>query len=132
MRDLSKLEQAIYHRELRKVSAQIADAYKLIQEALRPYHNKTVHSGYGTSSTSFSTDRESGDAKELNEWLSKVAGNGYYSGSTVYVSGASLDRAPEFLRQAILDVAIKNFCAQVDSVEEISNAVQHLEHQVKS
>ena len=125
MKDLSKLEKAIYERELKSLTAEISKGIEIIRNAFKPYNNA---SSYGPEGT-ISVDSEK-NIRNFNEWLLSVGGSYYYGGYHLSINQQNVANAPEFIKLAILDVAVKKFLSQVEFVEEISGKVQSLEHHV--
>ena len=113
--DLSKLEQAIYDREVAALQKEMQRGIEIIDKALAKYAN-----GGGTRGKLIRVDNEKTAAAEFDEWINSMRlGRTTYYGDSIYPSAPAIKKAPEFIRRAILDTAIKEFMETVESVDEI-------------
>lgn len=132
MQNITKLEQAVYEKELAKLTNEIAKGFKTIQDALSVYNNKTVFLPFGGSydAVSVEPDKENKAIDEFLAWISNIASIGYRDGAHLNLSQPDINKAPEFLRRAILRVAVNNFMEQVEQISGIQESIQQIEHQV--
>ena len=118
---LTAIEQAIYDRELAVLNHELRTGIEIIQKALAKYAN-----GGGCS-----VEDENVAAAEFDEYVNnlKLGKVSYYAGYSLNVSTPSIPHAPEFLRKAVLDYAIKDFMARVDQIDEIRQIAENAHNQ---
>jgi len=109
--ELSKIEEAIFNRELEKIKTQIANVGKDLVKIFEKYGKLKGRFGV-----------------ELQEFIitHMIVGNEtYYAG---YSTSASIRfnpaKMPDALREAILNKALKEFMAQIDNMQEIMDTIE--------
>lgn len=129
MKNLSTLEKAVYERELKSLQAEIGRGIEIIRTALAKYSNCQIYEPYGGPPTP-AISAENSDAEAFNQWVNNlpIARLSYLSDTAITATDPDINKAPEFLRKAILAVAIREFIAQVDSVEEVRNIAEQANH----
>lgn len=119
--NLTKLEQAIYNRELSILVKELQRGIEIIDKALAKYAN-----GGGRSGRLVTIQDHKNDAVDFDKWVNnlRIGQTTYYGGYALYPAKPEIADAPEFLRRAILDTAINEFMATVNSIDEIHHIAE--------
>jgi hypothetical protein len=121
MMELSIIEQKLLEREIATFKVEINIGLEIIRKAFDRYMDRSVH-----SDNKIKANQDI--AGEVDAYLksAKIAGSYYYGGDYLKISSemANEKSLPDVLKTAMLDVAVAEFLAQVDSIKEISGDLQ--------
>ncbi len=130
--NLSTIEKAVYDREIKYLTEKLGKGIEIIREALLEYANCHLCSPYGGVSEK-AISATNGDDDKFSKWINSlpVARIGYMSGQYLCVEAPGIESTtvPEFVREAVLRVAVGKFMTQVNSVEEIRELAEQTAYQ---
>lgn len=127
--NLTALEQAVYDREIKSLQTEIGKGVEIIRSALAKYSNSHISSSYGGPGVD-TIQADKGDVEAFDAWVATlpIATLTYNGGYHLTANLPAVSKAPEFLRKAVLRVAISQFLKQVDSVGEIREIAEQANH----
>lgn len=120
--ELTQIEKALYDKEAAILQAEIQRGAEIIRNAVMRYSNETT-SYYGISKPSMRVTQE--EVKELNQWIYKMGGSYYYGGDHLSLNSPVVSAAPEFIRKKVLSVAVTEFMAKFETIDEIRHIAEH-------
>lgn len=123
---LTEIEKAIYERELEVLNRELRNGVEIIHKALAKYAN-----GGGYSGNCIRVDDEKTAAAEFDKFVNnlRLGSVSYYDKYSLSVVAPNIAQAPEFLRKAILDYAIKDFMEIVNQIDEIRHIAENAANQ---
>lgn len=121
---LNKIEQALFEREIVNLNNDIRKGLDIIVKAFLRYSNDSGPKG--NPAVNVGESKLEGLREYLNgeHLLDKYYYSGFYLTSGSLSFSKDYSKVPEFLRELILNRAVTEFLAQVDSVGEVANMAE--------
>ena len=124
--NLSKLEQTLFDKELAVLNAELRKGLEIIDKALAKYCP-----GGDTDHAKIYTPTETGAVADFNDWVNfhRIGVLSYYAGYYITIQAPDVRKAPESVRKAVLDYAVAEFMAKIETIDEVRSIAESAAYQ---
>lgn len=123
--NLSKLEEALYKREIAELQKELRRGIEIISAALSRYCP-----GESPNHARIPIANPKEQADEFDKWMNslRLSSVTYYAGYNLYPTPPNVEAAPEVVRRAVLNYAVKSFIDQYESIDEIRSMAEQAQY----